>query len=205
MTPSTLSSRENVWRARLAQSEYKIEGRLRERGGEVTLSDHQVGEDESGRVTREDVVAAQHMSAVDGETSTRHDGHHSLHNDEPREVLHPGPALVPHVGLGEDRDAHGDGPVVVEDAQHQPDSPEYDQSVGVAGHHAQGQQQVHHQQDLTDVQPELLVGDVVQDQVGEGGGVGGDPVVGEGQAEGGGQEPGEQEDSTQQCFKWLLW
>ena len=49
------------------------------------MSDHQVGEQEGGRVTREDVVTAQHMSPVDGETSARDDGQDSLHNDETRE------------------------------------------------------------------------------------------------------------------------
>ena len=169
------------------------------------MSDHQVGEEQGGRVAGEDVVTAQHVFPVDGETAAREDGQDSLHNDEPGDVLHPGPALVPHVGLGEDRDGHGEGPVVVDDPQDQPDSPEYDESVGLTQHHAQGQHQVQHQQDLTDVQSELLVGDVVQDQVGEGGGVGGDPVVRQGQTEGGGQEPAEQEQPTEQGFNWLLW
>ena len=152
----------------------------------------------------EDVVTAQHVLPVDGETSAREDGQDSLDNDEASEVLHPGPALVPRVGLREDRDEHGEGPVVVEDPHDQPDPPEYDEPAGVAEHHAQSQHQVHHQQDLTDVEPVLVVGEVVQDQVGEGGGVGGDPVVGQSQAEGGGQQPAEEEQSTEEGFTRLL-
>ena len=151
----------------------------------------------------EDVVPTVDMFAVDGEAAPRDDSEDPLDDDEAGDMIQSRPTLVAHVWLGEDGDGHGEGSVVVEDGQHQPDPPQYDQPVAVTQDHTDRHHQVGHEDQLTHVQPVLVVGDVVQHHVREGAGVGWDPVVGHRQAQRGGQEAAQQEESTEQGLERL--
>ena len=170
----------------------------------LTLLDDKIGEKEGNCVATEDVVATENMLAVDREAASRDDSEDSLDNDEAGDVFKSRPALVPHVRLGQDRNEHGEGSVVVKDTKDEPDPPQYDQPVAVTEDHADRQDEVDNQDHLTHVQAVGLVGDVIQHHVRQGGGVGGDPVVGHRQAQGGGQEATQQEQSTDHSLQRLL-
>ena len=75
-------------------------------------------------------------------------------------------ALVRVVSFGKHSHEEGHGPVVVEDAEQQPDAAEDDQAVLVETHDSDGGQGGDHQQVLAHIQPPPLELDVVQDYVG---------------------------------------
>ena len=78
-------------------------------------------------------------------------------------------------------------PVVVKYTKEEPNPAKNDQAVDVAEDHNCSQETVDHQEDLADVEAESLVSDVVQDDVGERGGVR-NLFMSQGQAGRGGEE-----------------
>ena len=102
------------------------------------------------------------------------------------------PTLIVPVRLGEDRDEHGEGSVVVEQPQEEPDPPEDDESVMVEDDNTNCDEDIDDEDDLAGCQTPGQVLHVVQDLIREAKGVG-HMVMGQGEADGGGQEPRQQE------------
>ena len=94
-------------------------------------------------------------------------------------------------------------PVVVKDAQNEPDSPEDDESVNITKDHHGSNQTVEDQEDLTEVEAPALVVDIVQQSVGKWSRVG-DFLVSQGQAGRGGEEAGPEPEEAEQGFDSLL-
>ena len=70
--------------------------------------------------------------------------------------------------------------------------------------HNEGKQNIDNKQDLTDIKTPMLVRDMVKDEVWESGDVGGHVVVGQGRADGGGQEPGAEKQAGYHSLEGFL-
>ena len=101
------------------------------------------------------------------------------------------------VRLGENSDEHGEGAIVVEDAEHEPDPAEDDQTVLVEHDQHHCRNQTDGQKILAHVQPPFPVGEIIQDNVRQWLDVG-NPLVGEDKACCGGQEASAHEEKGDQ-------
>ena len=95
-----------------------------------------------------------------------------------------------------------DRPVEIKEAKQKPDSSDQDESVLMEDHHDNGGDEGDHEEDLRHVEGPGLVGDVVQDEVGEGGGARNE-LMGEGEAAGVGHPAHAEEQEAHQGLERL--
>ena len=152
---------------------------------------------------REDVVTTVDVLAIDREATTGNDGEDSFDNKHGCDVTTLLCTLIGGVSLGEYGDTHGDSPVVVEDAEDEPDSAENDQAVLVKQHHHPRHGGGHDQEDLTHVQARMPVRDGIKNNIRKRFSVR-NLVMGEGQTEGGRDKPTRQEKGAEECFQIFI-
>ena len=93
-------------------------------------------------------------------------------------------------------------PVEIQETKQKPDSPDQDESVLMEDNHDDSRDKGDHEEDLRHVEGPGLVCDVVQDEVGEGGGARHE-LVGEGEAAGVGHPAHAEEQEAHQGFERL--
>ena len=168
------------------------------------MLDGKVAQGQGHRVSREDVVAAEDVFPIDGQAAARYDCKHSVDIHHrcrlvPRRLGHAGVGLV---RLGQNSNAHGERPVVVEESKDQPDAPEDDGAVGVKHDDEDSQEGVRHEDHLGHIEAPVLVVEGVKEEVREGFCFR-NPLVGEGKAERGGEEAGAKEDGCEESLQRL--
>jgi len=155
-------------------------------------------------VSREDVVAAEDMFPVDGQTATRDNGEYPVHIHHCRSLVpgslgHAGVGLI---GLGQDGDTHGEGSVVVEQPKDEPDAAEDDGAMGVQHDDEDRQKGVCHEDHLGHVKAPILVLDVIKEEVGQRLRFR-NSLVGKGKTGGGGEEASAEKYCCKESFERL--